>query len=258
MLKKEIYYFFTALMFFTRIPVPEIKDFNADYMNKSRKYLPVIGLIIGGISAVALWLFSLIFPLSIALILSMIFSIIITGAFHEDGLGDTFDAFGGGQNKEKILSIMKDSRLGTYGTVSIIVVLLLKYLTLFEIAKNNIHIAILSLIVIHGLSRYMALIIIKSQSYVQDSARSKSKDLASSKLKNQDMIFASIFIAPLFLLFPSWQYSLIIPISIGVTILMGFYFKKKIGGYTGDCLGALQQITEVISYLAVILLWKFI
>ena len=125
MIKNEIKIFLTSVMFYTRIPCPSFIDHSEDYLNKATRYFPLIGIIVGTISFFIFWLSSLIFNIYISVIFSLGAGILITGAFHEDGLADTFDGFGGGWTKDKILEIMKDSRIGTYGTISLITIFLI-------------------------------------------------------------------------------------------------------------------------------------
>ncbi|MFW6248777.1 MAG: adenosylcobinamide-GDP ribazoletransferase, partial [Bacteroidota bacterium] len=113
-MKTEWRVFLTSIMFFTRIPVPHIPNFSDDLLNRSIRYFPFIGILVGLIGLGAWWLFLLIFPSSLALLLSMATTILLTGAFHEDGFADFCDGYGGGLDRSKILTIMKDSRLGTY------------------------------------------------------------------------------------------------------------------------------------------------
>jgi len=119
MLARELNYFFAGLMFYTRIPCPRWFRHQDDYLQKSRKYLPLIGWVVAGIAVLSFWCFQFILPTSVALLISMAATIYATGAFHEDGFADVCDAFGGGWDREQVLSIMKDSRIGTYGTVGI-------------------------------------------------------------------------------------------------------------------------------------------
>ena len=105
-MKNEIKIFFTALMFYSRIPCPKDIDHSPEYINKATRYFPLIGWIIGGISFVGFFLSVLLFDSSIAIILSLIAGVLTTGAFHEDGLADVVDGFGGGWTKQRILEIM--------------------------------------------------------------------------------------------------------------------------------------------------------
>ena len=129
MIKEEIKIFFTSLMFYTRLPCPSYIDHSENYLNKATRYFPLIGIIVGTISFILFWIFNQIFNVEISIIIAIATGILITGAFHEDGFADTFDGFGGGWTKEKILEIMKDSRIGAYGAISLIVLILLKLFT---------------------------------------------------------------------------------------------------------------------------------
>jgi len=254
-MKQEIQIFFTALMFFTRLPSPTWLDYSEDYLNQSTKYFPLIGWIVGSSAALFFFLSALIFPISIAIILSMATSIIITGAFHEDGFADVCDGFGGGWTKAQILAIMKDSRLGTYGVTGITLILLLKFSALQAIPAEMVPII---LIAGHSLSRFATSTIIFTHDYVRDNDNSKVKPVAK-QLSRQGLIIAGIFgIAPLLLL-PSYYCLLaIIPVFL-TTIYLAHFFTKKIGGYTGDCLGAIQQMTEIVFYLAMVTkFWTYI
>lgn len=257
-MQKEIRYFFTALMFFTRIPCPSWVDHSAEYLNKSRKYFPLIGWIVGGLSALIFWGFQAIFPANISLILSMIASVWITGAFHEDGFTDVFDAFGGGWGKENILKIMKDSRIGAYGVIAMCLLLLLKFYLLLEINQLGHSLVLIALINAHATSRFIASTFVHTHDYVQDLETSKSKPIANSRLSFSEMLYSFLFAVLPFCLFSKWQFLIILPITYLSKIYLGYYFKKHIGGYTGDCLGATQQIAEVVFYLSIVGLWKFI
>ncbi|MEM1134617.1 MAG: adenosylcobinamide-GDP ribazoletransferase [Bacteroidota bacterium] len=257
MLKKEVRYFFTALMFFTRIPCPIWTDHSEEYLQKSRKYFPLIGWIVGGISAAVFLGATYILPISIAVVLSIIVSVWITGAFHEDGFADICDAFGGGWTKEQILKIMKDSRVGAFGAVGIFLMILLKLFALIEIAQMSTWLAVFSLVSAHASSRFIASTFVHTHAYVQDLDTSKSKPIASTRITVFEMVYSFSFaLLPMFL-FQNWYYFLALPIAYLSKIYLGYYFKKHIGGYTGDCLGATQQVSEVVFYLAILGIWKF-
>ncbi|MDX2479883.1 MAG: adenosylcobinamide-GDP ribazoletransferase [Desulfuromusa sp.] len=252
MIKQEIHYFFTALMFFTRIPCPSWTKYRAEYLHKSRKYFPVIGWIVGGFSALVFWLAVHMFPLSIAVVLSVIGGVLLTGAFHEDGFSDVCDGFGGGYSKDQILTIMKDSRIGVYGAIGMLLLVLLKLYALYEIAEIDLYLLLITLINAHCSSRFIASTFVQSHDYVQDPDRSKAKPIASLRLTKAEMMFSFLLTLLPLLLFPHWIF--ILPLLVGylAKIYLGYYFKKNIGGYTGDCLGATQQIAEVLFYLTVV------
>lgn len=214
----------------------------------------MVGIIVGLISALAYWLFQLAFPIEIALIFSMIASILTTGAFHEDGFADVCDGFGGGWTKEKILLIMKDSRLGTFGVIGIGLILLLKWSTLKYFPLNTL---LVTLISGHAISRLNAVSLIFTDQYARDDDTGKSKPLAT-KMSTGELIFAIIVgLAPLALFANVYVLLTLLPLLFIRWYFSG-YFKKWIGGYTGDCLGAVQQVSEIVFYLSLLLIFKYI
>lgn len=253
-MKKEMQIFLTAVMFYTRIPVPKWVNHNAECLNKATKYFPLIGWIVGSVSAVVFMGATYLFNASIAVILSMASSVLLTGAFHEDGFADVCDGFGGGWTKEKILLIMKDSRVGAYGVIGIILILLLKLSLLSSFTVSQFPIIIIAA---HALSRWAAATFIATHNYVRENEDSKAKPVAKQLFVSHFLIASLFGIIPLFL-FKDWHvFLLILPVYL-IKVYLGWYFKKWIGGYTGDCLGATQQITEIVFYLSLIALWKFI
>jgi adenosylcobinamide-GDP ribazoletransferase len=265
-MKKELHIFFTSLMFYTRIPCPKNIDHNPDYLNKATRYFPLIGWIVGSISFLAFYLCSLFLSTETAVIFALIVSVLTTGAFHEDGFADVCDGFGGGWTKEKILIIMKDSAIGAYGAIGLVLLFLLKFKLLSEsvsLFKGDNSIAIFSVFLLfvsaHALSRLAAISIIFTHEYSRDDASSKSKPIAKNHTWKE--IFGSFFFGlfPL-LVFSYFQYKFLLAL-IPVFIMRYFlarYFQKWIDGYTGDCLGATQQVCEVVYYLSILLIWKFI
>ncbi|QLC67709.1 adenosylcobinamide-GDP ribazoletransferase [Flavobacterium sp. LPB0248] len=261
-MKKELHIFFTCLMFYTRIPCPKNITHHPDYLNKATRYFPFIGWIVGSISFLAFYLFSFFLSTEIAVILAIITSILTTGAFHEDGFADVCDGFGGGWTKEKILMIMKDSAIGAYGAIGLVLLFLLKFKLLSEsilLFTNNILLIFLLFISAHSLSRLAAISIIFTHEYSRDDASSKSKPIAKQYTWKE--VFGSFFfgLIPL-IVFSYFDLKLllaIIPVFI-TRYFLARYFQKWIDGYTGDCLGATQQVCEVVFYLSILFLWKFI
>ncbi len=273
-IKYECKLIFTALMFYTRVPCPRWVGFSETQLRESVRYLPVVGWFVGSVSATVIWLASYFFSIELSIALSMIVSLFITGAFHEDGLADVCDGFGGGWTRESILTIMKDSRIGTYGSVSLISVLGLKFLLLRDLF-NNVTAESFSLIgwvfcvmiCAHGLSRWMAITMIISHDYVRENETSKSKPVVKDGLRwaSFSTWLAALFahIPLLFLwLFPIssslmelvGKLSLLLLLMYITKVLMARFFRKWIGGYTGDCLGAIQQVTELVFYLGLVAL----
>ncbi|WP_126654001.1 adenosylcobinamide-GDP ribazoletransferase [Chryseobacterium aureum] len=257
-LKNELIYFATALMFFTRIPVPFTIPYSGEMMNRSQKYFAWIGLIVGCINALVLYLSTLLFNLEIGIILMMISNVLLTGAFHEDGFTDMCDSFGGGYGKEKILTIMKDSRVGAYGTIGIILLFALKFYSIHALGMSD-PLGVLPIVILgHTVSRFISGTMIYTHQYVTDIDVSKSKPLANKPLNKMALIVSFISVLIAFFLFPDWHLIFAFALAYAGKVYMGWYFKKHIGGYTGDCLGAVQQVSEVLFYLGTIIVWKFI
>jgi len=254
----QITIFLTAVMFFTRLPVPKNIDHSTELLQKSARYFSWVGLLVGSLGALVYWLLAFYLSTNLCIFSSILTTILITGAFHEDGFADVCDAFGGGWTKEKILLIMKDSRLGTYGVTGLLLMLGGKFLLLSELTVQvSTNTICLLIITAHSVSRLFAVSIMQQYNYVADIDASKSKPLANRKLYYYEIIIAIIGAFLPFLWLDTLFLWAIMP-AILIRMYLGYYFYKWIGGYTGDCLGATQQVTEVILYLSFLLLWKFI
>lgn len=263
-MKKELNVFLTAVMYYTRIPCGRWVSHKSHQLHKATRYFPLVGWIVGLFSALVLIVANYLFNPSIAILFSMAASVLLTGAFHEDGFADFCDGFGGGWTKEKILEIMKDSRIGTYGVVGLLLLLGMKFLALQQlittVEKEPALLALL-LVVAHAVSRFTAASFIFTHPYVRLSADSKVKPVAE-RTTTSTLVLAFVFaVVPILLLVLLLQqyilFALIVPLYL-LKLYFGWYFTKWIGGYTGDCLGAVQQVAEITIYLTVLLLWKFI
>lgn len=242
-------YFLTAVMFFTRIPV-RISHYQETDLNHASRYFPLVGIIVGLVGALTFWLANKVLPLEISVLLSMVATILLTGAFHEDGLADAADGLGGGYEREQVLTIMVDSRIGSYGAIALVMALVLKYQSL-----SYVSVAVLPMVMVagHTLSRYMAILVMFTQDYVKSAGKSKP---IATQLSVSSLIFASVFglLVPLILLLPFFGYqylAVLLPVFL-VWLWFSLKLKKRIGGYTGDCLGAMQQITEITFYLGIL------
>ena len=251
---REWYKLLAAVMFYTRIPIPEKLHTRMPPLDQATRYFPVIGWLVGGAGAFVFWLGMLVFPLWVAIILSLMTTVGITGAFHEDGLADVLDGFGGGWTREQVLAIMKDSRLGTYGAVGLTLGLLLKVNILSGFAGEKIP---WILVLGHSLSRWGAATFIFTHHYAESQNVSKAKPVAG-RLGIKDLILMSILAWRPFLFFQNILLMLaIIPVYLAKMIFAG-YCSRRIGGYTGDCLGATQQICEWVVYLTLFIIWEYI
>jgi adenosylcobinamide-GDP ribazoletransferase len=253
---KQLRLFLSAVQFFTRLPVPACVGHSAEQLNQAARYFPAVGFLVGGFSAAVWWCGAQVLPVHIALLLGMTASILVTGAFHEDGLSDFADGLGGGHSREKILAIMKDSRVGVYGVIALILTLLLKYSLLLQLASSSVPTALVTLIAAHVVSRLLAASLLYTQHYVRDDDSARAKPAA------QSMGHLSFFIALLFgviavaTMAVAGVGALALGSALGIALLMRAYLawriKKALGGYTGDCLGAVQQLSEVAFYLGLL------
>ena len=252
-MKKQLHIFLTAIMFYTRIPVPKNLPYSDEMLNRSTRFFPFIGWLVGGIGAVVFYGLQFVFPPELAILLSMLSTIFVTGAFHEDGFADFCDGFGGGYTKEKILSIMKDSRIGTYGSIGLVGMLAVKFIGL-----SSVDIKLLPLVLVagHALSRLMPVLLIFNSEYARADLESKSKPIGK-KGKTIDLLLAIFFGVALLSFFPLTFSVGIMPVLLLTSFVFSNYIVVKLGGYTGDCLGALQQIAEVIFYLGFIIFQTF-
>ncbi|NQT60153.1 MAG: adenosylcobinamide-GDP ribazoletransferase [Bacteroidetes bacterium] len=253
-LKNELYIIFISVGFYTRIRIPRSIPYEDTMLNKATRYLPFIGFIVGGISALSLFLFYQILPLGPSIVASMIISLLLTGAFHEDGLADTADGLGGGLNVEKKLEIMKDSRVGVYGVAATVLSLIFKFTLLLSIPVPEIY---TYYILVHIISRFTPVIIIRILSYVRKDLSSKVKPV-SKGVSLWSVGFSFILCTAAIYFSGEWWNALILAGSIVTGLLAAIYFNKQVGGYTGDLLGASQQISELLSYILVIIICTFI
>jgi len=246
-MKNELKVFFTALMFFTRIPCPKWVGYSESLLNQASRYFPLVGILVGTVAALVFHISRFFLPVPVSILLSMLSSVWLTGAFHEDGLSDACDGFGGGWTAESILRIMKDSRVGAYGVIGIWLALSLKFFSLYEVPERWIF---LTMIAGHSVSRFFAGSYIYSHLYVQEDLQSKVKPLAR-KMSIRDLLISAAWgLFPLVFFFQLKLFLLLIPLVLAKWLL-GRYYQKHLGGYTGDCLGAAQQVFEIVFYLGV-------
>ena len=253
-------YFLLALGFFTRIPVPSVANFQESELNASAKYFPLIGILIGAFGAGSYLLSVAVLPKAIAVLISMSSTIYLTGAFHEDGLADSADGLGGGWSREQILTIMQDSRLGTYGAIALFIALLAKFQLLIALDTKVIPFAI---IVGHTVSRLSAVWLMATLQYAK--TEGKAKPLAT-QISLSALVLTNIIGLLIYGAFVIWL-STYSDQSVGQLVLLttmpvllsGYWWRYKIktwlDGYTGDTLGAMQQVTELAFYLG-FLLWS--
>ena len=268
-------HYLLALQFFTRIPVTgRLADwvgFSPALLRASAGHFPGVGWLVGGLLAgfTALLLVALpgnLFSPLVAAALGTALGVLMTGAFHEDGLADVFDGLGGSPDRERALVIMKDSRVGAFGAIAVMLVLFTKVALLALLGSESGMLMGVALFLAHVVSRSWPLLLIRLMPHVGDAAGSKSKPLADQiSAKSLLTSFLWCFGALAGVLY-AYSYSNLIAIDIvGFGLLpalmtalalsalawgvMGRWFWRRLQGFTGDCLGATQQVCELAFYL---------
>ncbi len=256
-LRQQISLFFVATQFLTRLPVPALTGFEPAWLTRSARYFPLVGALVGAIN-VGIWsLASHWLPAGLAVGLMMAASLLVTGAFHEDGFADTCDGLGGGATREQALAIMKDSRIGAYGAIGIGMMLALKWTTLAALPAAAFAVCVVAAQVA---SRWCALGLIWGLRYVRSQLDGKSKPLADS-LSGLDWVVSGtlggLAVVPWFwagtagALTATLRAEAIAGVAaLLTTFVSAAYFRERLGGYTGDCLGATQQLSELAFLLA--------
>lgn len=229
-----------AVQFLTRLPVPALACFQADWINRSARYFPLAGQLTGLLSAAALLLAAQFWSAWIAAALGLLTATLITGALHEDGLADTADGFGGGRDPAHRLAIMKDSSVGTYG------VLVLGFCTLLKLASLaalSPWLAACSLIAAHGVARAATVIVMHMLPYAGDPASAKISIENLPPTRTEMWIAMLLACWPLLLLHYS-NALLALALCTILTLALARAANRLIGGQRGDVLGAVEQLCE--------------
>ena len=234
-----------ALIYFTRLPLPMLRASTDDDWRRAATYFPLVGWLVGGVAAGVWWGASLVFPAGMAAGLSLGATLLLTGAMHEDGFADLCDGFGGGTTREKTLEIMRDSRIGAFGALGLLLLLGLKWSALSSLPGFMVAAA---LVAAHACSRAGSITIMASLDYAR--AEGKARPLASRLQPARIGVAVAVGIAPLLLL-PGTAWAAAAPVLV-VRFGAAWWFQKRLNGYTGDCLGAVQQVGELAFLLTLL------
>lgn len=243
-LRHEAAVFLLALQFLTRLPLPD-PGFTPARLAATPRWLPAAGVLIGALTALAWLAAAALFPPVLAALLATAFGLLLTGCFHEDGFADACDGLGGGASRDRALEIMRDSRLGTYGAAGLGMMLATRVATLAALGP----LVPAALIAGHAASRASAVVVIATAAYVRDHGTGKP---VAEGLSPRALAFALACGAlPLALLPPLLALGGLAGLVLG-HLAMRRVFLRKLGGYTGDCLGAVQQTSEIGFYLGLL------
>jgi adenosylcobinamide-GDP ribazoletransferase len=250
-LRQQALLLVVAIQFLTRLPMPALRGFRPEWLSASARYFPLVGVLVGAASLAVWWLASLVLPNAVAVGLMLAASLLLTGAFHEDGFADACDGFGGGTTPARVLEIMKDSRIGAYGAIGIAVMLGLKWTTLAAIPRIGFPLLTVSA---HMFSRWCATGLIWRLSYVRVEGESKAKPFAGHLGAGEWLASGAIGgIAILAGALLTHAGDALAVRALGaaasiaglVALIAAAFVRRRIGGYTGDVLGAVQQLTEL-------------
>lgn len=243
--------FFIAIQFLTRLSVPRSLNSSETDIGKAAALFPLVGVMVGGGAALMFLGLKRILPLPASVFCAIVFAAFITNGFHEDGLADSFDGFGGGWTKDRVLEIMRDSRIGAYGTLALIFVILGKFVFLSSLPAGQIW---RWLIVAHTAARWTILPLCAWLPYARAEGQGK---LLAKQVGVLEITIGTLTLLLVFILLP-WQAALAaLLVTPLVTLLSGLYFRARLQGITGDCLGAANQLTEAGLYLTAVILLRF-
>lgn len=247
MIVRELWRLACAIQFLTRLPAPTAKDWPEDHLVRAAKYFPLVGVLVGAIAAMVFAAGRCVWAEGpMPAILAVAAGIVVTGGLHEDGLADTMDGLGGGCDRDERLSIMKDSRLGTYGALALGVVAALKGAALSPFPSAT---AASVLVAAHALARSAAVVVMAATPYAAPATTSKWRGGASVVRPTEAIAAVVIGAVPLLQLPPVTAIACLL-IGATAAAYVTFAARRLIGGHTGDVLGAVEQAFETGFILA--------
>lgn len=239
-------YVVAALGYFTRVPIPPAIALDARDLAGASRYFPLIGVFVGAFGALVYLAALSLFPAGVAVLLSMAATLLATGALHEDGLADCCDGLGGGMTRNDALRIMRDPHLGAFGAIGLMLSLALKWQTLAALPAAT---AAWAMVGAHAASRALAVTYLATHDYAREEG--KAKRVAQPMSKRSLALTLMLGVPWLFL--PDWRAGVLgLAVIAALRFVLGRYFARRLGGYTGDCLGFAQQVFELALYLTVL------
>lgn len=261
----SVRHYLLALQFFTRIPVTgrlaQWVGYSPQRLRASAGHFPGVGLLVGTLAAMiyaalALGLPDTVWTPLVAAVLSTVATVLLTGAFHEDGLADVADGLGGSPQRDRALEIMKDSRVGVFGVLALVLALLAKVALLALLGTVGWQLVCAAMLAAHVTSRSWPLLLIRLLPHVGDTALSKSKPLAD-RIDLAGLLTAACWLVLTLAIASPWLGVLGLAACLAASGLaflwMWLLLRRRLQGFTGDGLGATQQICELACYLALAL-----
>jgi len=241
--------FAAAIGFLTRLPVGRTSVFNARDVARSTRWFPLVGGLLGGLSVGAFWLLSRVFPPLVTAALIVVIDAFLTGAMHFDGLADTADGFGGGRTRADVLRIMRDHAIGSYGGIALVLVIALKIAAIATLANGRY--AVLGILLAPVLGRWSAVILSATEAYARPPEDDGPNSVGSPTrlVGRRELVMATVTAAFLAAAFGRWFGGAALLLVAVATICWGWWCRRRIGGVTGDTLGAGIEISECLVLL---------
>lgn len=238
-----------AIGFLTRLPVPNDPAVTAKDVARATRWFPLVGGLLGGISVAALWVLSRIFPPLVTAVLIVTLEAFLTGAMHFDGLADTADGFGGGRTRDDVLRIMRDHAIGSYGGTALFLAIALKIAAIATLLDTRYAIAALFLAPVLG--RWSAVLLSATHPYARPLEHDGPYSVGSPTrfIDRTELIVATTTAVALTVAAGRWIGGAAIVLVAGASMWWGWKCRHRIGGVTGDTLGAGIEISECLVLL---------
>ena len=242
-MKRLVEELLVSFQFLTQLPISRIA-YHPDSLSRSAKFFPVVGLVIGLGASLLQHVLAPYLNRTLVAFLVLTFLVLVTGGLHEDALADTADAFGGGWNREQVLTILKDSRIGSFGALALVLSVLARFLLLSILPMHRFTALVVSA---HVLCRWTTLPLSYFLRPARESDDGQGARIAR-KISPASLLIGSLLSFAVVLDLMRREFWIPVIVAFGITGLSGLYYFRRIGGVTGDCFGATNQLTEIAVY----------
>ncbi len=244
-----------SFILFTRLPFWRLRQPPKECYARAVEHWPLVGWLTGGIMAVVLYVGAWVMPWPLVVLTAIVVRLLLTGALHEDGLADFFDGFGGGgSDRQRILDIMKDSHIGTYGVISLLFYFLLLFFTLYSMPPQ---LAALAVIAVDPFAKMISSQLVIMMPYARTAETAKNRTVyrrpttaAGVGLAVQGMLPMAVF---LYLMRSQIEWTTVVFAPCFVMYFLYLLIWRRLHGYTGDCCGAVCLLTELTTLLSILL-----
>jgi adenosylcobinamide-GDP ribazoletransferase len=246
----EVRYFWTAVMLLTRLPAPRLKGFQDDWLARSALYFPLVGLLVGLLAAAVHWGAYFLWPEPVPAVLALAAAALVTGGLHEDGWADVFDALAASRDRKRMLEVMKDSRIGAAGALALVLLILAKVSVLGTFSAGR---AANALVAAHVLSRWSHLPLLWRLPYARPEGGLAGP--LAGKVSGARVAIGTILTVLMAVAVLHWAVLPSLGVALAATLAAGLFFRRRLGGITGDCLGAVNQLVELGILLTLAAPW---